>query len=209
MRARTSVCVSGCLGGSSAWLGHTPVSPFSHTPGLRHKLPQALRRASKPGLPPLLPLLPPAAPVTPALGHRVHCWLRLLAPSWATSLYQQFRVLSSDTRSALSGWLPQGAEDERREETGWQRGCPLATGLWREKAAVLPYRRWTDFSAGMSCPLPLLPAFALAVPWARRTLSVPVMPNLLSQSISLLLALQIFATTSSPPGSPSECPQAG
>lgn len=146
MRARTSVCVSGCLGGSSAWLGHTPVSPFSHTPGLRHKLPQALRRASKPGLPPLLPLLPPAAPVTPALGHRVHCWLRLLAPGWATSLYQQFRVLSSDTRSALSGWLPQGAGDERREETGWQRGCPLATGLWRERAAVLPYHCWTDFS---------------------------------------------------------------
>lgn len=183
---------------------------FSHTPGLRHELPQALRRATIPGLPPLLPLLPPAAPGTPAPGHRVHCWLRLPAPSWATSLYQQLRVLSSDTRSALSRRPPQGAGDERREETGWQRGCLLATGLWREEAAVPPHHRWTEFSCWSEPPSTSPNGLGTRCSWAGHTLSVPhVTPNLLSQSISLLLALQIFATTSSPPGSPSGCPQAG
>lgn len=157
---------------------------------------------------------PPAPPSSPTScssrdsSPRPPC--SLLAPVTRSQLGHQLRVLSSDTRSALSRRPPQGAGDERREETGWQRGCLLATGLWREEAAVPPHHRWTEFSCWSEPPSTSPNGLGTRCSWAGHTLSVPhVTPNLLSQSISLLLALQIFATTSSPPGSPSGCPRAG
>lgn len=101
------------------------------------KEPEALRGASIPGLRHLLPpyllqlqrLQHQAAVPTAGSGYRSQLG-RLLTPA--------ARLLSNDTRSALSGWPPQGAEEEPREETGWQRGCLLANGLRREDTDLLP-----------------------------------------------------------------------
>lgn len=102
----------------------------------------------------------------------------------------------------LAGSCPRGlGMSGGRRQVGSRAACWL-TGSGGKTRTFFPITGPISVS-GMSHPLSLVPAFALAVPPARSTLSVPhVTPNLLILPISLLLTLQSFATTSSPPESP-------